>query len=102
MIAAALLRSAVAASLVVPTTPFYDGMPPARFQGPGVMKIDFGHVEKCGVPKMPDHPNAKFAACWRHGIAYLPNPCNYPNEEFARLACHEKAHGMKWPYDHGE
>jgi len=89
-----------------PRTVLYDGMPPPTMRGASSqsMRIVFGHVELCGKPNIPDHPDARFEACIRNdGIVYLPNPCDYGDrEEFARLACHEQAHmAWHWPPDHG-
>jgi hypothetical protein len=95
-----------AAASSYPKTEIYDGMPPERLRSPSprIARVVFGHVEECGRPSIPDHPNAAFAACIRNdGIVYLPNPCDYGDrEEFARLACHEQAHlAWAWPKDHG-
>lgn len=90
----------VAASALaqVPTTKFYDGMPPARFMGPASTHIVFGRLDLCGKPE-----RGYFEACVRGKTTYLPDPCTYGDrEEFARLACHELAHIRRWPADHGE
>lgn len=95
---AALLAVAALSSQAVPTTMFYDGMPPARFQGPATVKIAFGRVDKCGDAGQGHY----FESCIRGGVTYLPDPCAFPEETFARLACHEVAHKRGWPKDHGE
>lgn len=93
----------LAAQVAFPSTPFYDGMPPSRFDRPHVMRVVYGRVDECGKPNMPGYPNAFFASCIRHnGVIYLPDPCAYgAREQFARLACHEAAHTSGWPAEHG-
>ena len=87
----------------IPTSLMYDGLPPARFDKPHKMQVVYGRVDECGKPNVPDHPNAYFEACVRHGVTFLPDPCAYGEREtFARLACHEAAHVRGWPATHGE
>jgi hypothetical protein len=101
--AAALLIPAPVATAVpvIPTTQFYAGPPPARFDRPIKIVVVYGRIDKCGKPNWPGHPNAHFAGCSRDGITYLPDPCAYPEESFALTACHEAAHANGWPKDHG-
>jgi hypothetical protein len=90
-----IITSAAAA---VPVTPAYDGMPPARFEGPAKLKVVFGRVDLCGTSSF-----GTFEACVRKGVTYLPDPCAYGDrEEFARLACHEIAHVRGWGPNHGD
>lgn len=106
MLSRSLVALAVAAAApIYPVTPVYDGMPPPRLRDPlsKPLRVVYGHLEACGTPKVPNHPQARFAACTRRGgVIYLPNPCDYGDrEEFARLACHEQAHREGWGADHG-
>lgn len=102
MKALTLLFAPLMVSATVPKTMVYDGMPPARFQGPATVKAIFGRIDKCGKANIPGRPDVYFESCIRGGVTYLPDPCAYPEETFARLTCHELAHSRGWPADHGE
>jgi hypothetical protein len=82
-----------------PRTMYFDGMPPERFRAPKVSTISTGTVDKCGSP--PPGVKTYFEACVRGSMMHLPNPCDYPEEKFATLFCHEQGHQEGWPADHG-
>lgn len=82
----------------IPTALVYSGAPPVRYMGAASAFVSYGTVSRCGEP-LPGH---HFLACVRGGVTHLPNPCDYPNEKFAGLSCHEKAHTLGWPGTHGE
>jgi hypothetical protein len=83
---------------IYPKTDVYDGMPPPQMRGPATMTVATGTLDDCGEPG----PGLVFEACVRSGIVHMPNPCDFSDEEFARLLCHEQAHAAHhWPADHG-
>jgi len=86
-----------AADQSIPVTNVYDGMPPKRYQRDRASSVSFGTVGECGTPPI----GYQFEACVRDQRVHMPNPCNYPHEEFARLMCHENAHLFGWPSSHG-
>ena len=83
--------------------PQYAGMPPYRYMGDGITITVFtSKVEAfCGPPT----PGFQIVGCYRRTngrpVVVLPNPCLFPEEFFATIACHEKAHAThNWPADH--
>jgi hypothetical protein len=36
--------------------------------------------------------------CYREGVVVLPDPCVFPDEIFAQIACHEVAHRRGWEH----
>lgn len=84
----------------------FAGMPPVQYWGDAVTVVIFtGQVEEfCGKP--PEGFVVKACAKeTKNGtpVLVLPNPCYYgiAGEEFATLACHEKAHHPNdWAGDH--
>lgn len=42
------------------------------------------------------------AACERDGAVYLPNPCDFPRDDYARLMCHEMGHINGWSANHSD
>lgn len=87
-----------AASTLYPKTFIFDGMPPERMRGPAVVTVSTGSIADCGIPA----PGAWFEACTRNGVIHTDNPCDHPDQSYARLLCHEVAHTKGWPADHGE
>lgn len=85
-----------------PKTEVFDGMPPPRLRHPRQVPrvVTVGAVERgCGK----DPPGLITYACTtRSGRVYVPNPCDFPQERFAMLMCHELAHVDGWPSTHGE
>jgi hypothetical protein len=84
-------------------TPYYDGMPPARFQGEVVEVVVYTNdvTPYCGTA--PE--GLEIIACTRDvkgtPVTVLPNPCAIGDEDwYARIACHEKGHALGWPGDH--
>ena len=82
-----------------PRTMYFDGMPPERFRTPRIATVSNGSVAKCGSP--PPEKHTYFEACVRGNMVHMPNPCDYPQEKFATLLCHEYGHLEGWPADHG-
>jgi hypothetical protein len=81
-----------------PKTFVYDGMPPLRMRGPAVVIVSTGSVAECGKPPK----GFTFEACTDGIIIHTSNPCDFPEQEYARLLCHEIAHASwGWPADHG-
>lgn len=96
-----MLGILLAANAPCPTSIIYDGPPPARFAHPGtnLREVSFGAVEaSCG----DWGPNVIVYACTRTSGVYMPNPCDFQQERFAMLMCHELAHQDGWPRTHGE
>lgn len=89
----------LAALLLLPTL-YSDGMPPKRFQGN--VRVVIATVDNlndvCGQP-----PPGKFwFGCTRGVTVFMPNPCPYGQQEYARILCHEFGHIQGWPATHGE
>lgn len=83
--------------------PVYSGLPPFRFMGDGAaFTIYTVNVEAFCGPPTPGHVILACAKKRKGGIPVmvLPNPCLFPEERFATLACHEKAHVAGWAGDH--
>lgn len=95
------LGMVLAVTLAIPTTLFYGGMPPERFQGDGMLTVGFTHDlnSTCGTPP----PNMHWEGCRRGGVTYMPNPCPIGSEgdHYAVIWCHELAHWHNWPATHG-
>jgi hypothetical protein len=87
----------LAALTAYPKTMVFDGMPPTRFRAPRKMKVETGSVAKCGTPAK----GFVFEGCTDGVVVHVPNPCDFPNESFAVLLCHEQGHLQGWPADHG-
>lgn len=93
------LIALVSASADYPKTMFYDGMPPPSMRGAATFTISTGTVAECGEAGS----GHVFEACERGGVVHMPNPCDFQNEKFAVLLCHEQAHiAWGWPADHGD
>ena len=45
---------------------------------------------------------ANSLACGNSNMLILPNPCDYTNEPYAALTCHELGHANGWPPGHPE
>jgi hypothetical protein len=87
-----------AALSAYPRTMIFDGMPPLRMRGPAVVVVSTGSLPECGQPI----PKFVFEACVRDHIIHTANPCDFSQETYARLLCHEIAHERwGWPADHG-
>jgi hypothetical protein len=82
-----------------PKTLIFDGMPPERMRGPAVVTVSTGTVAECGTPPS----GGIFEACVRgDNIIHTDNPCDHPDQSYARLLCHEIAHAAHgWPAEHG-
>jgi hypothetical protein len=78
-------------------------VPPVRYMGAANAAVHFADPETvtqlCGGA-----PEGKLLiACATKSPPQmaLPNPCLFLHEQFARIACHEKAHILGWPAEHG-
>ena len=84
-------------------TPYFDGMPPTRFQGEEVEIVVFTNDVSpyCGTaPK-----GLTVIACTKtvngSPVTFLPNPCAIGDVDwYARIACHEKGHALGWTRSH--
>jgi hypothetical protein len=93
----------LAAAIVLLASPadrgrVFDGPPPERFKGNNTLILTFHSdlKEACGEP-----PKGKrFLGCARGNRVAMPNPCGIPNEQFARIMCHELGHVNGWTADH--
>lgn len=75
--------------------------PPARFLKENKVTAFYG---KKYIPK--NCGDGAVIACatvdtFKKGVVTLPNPCDYPNEFYATIECHEKGHTLGWPGTHG-
>lgn len=91
------------AKLAPHSTPYSDAWPPERYdqdEGATVVFVNPRLIASlCGAP-----PKGMIVeACEDEDRIILPNPCGFPKtDEYARLACHEKAHRSGWPGTHGD
>ncbi len=102
-----LLFLAAAAAVVAPnSTPFSDGRPPGRFTGEAttlVQVTDQAGVNRACHPLFGAPPaGMKTDACFTGERMVLPNPCDFPEERYARMLCHELGHVNGWPSTHGD
>lgn len=93
-----------AATLAPNSSPINDGYPPIRFMGEATAVVVFVDDVSSLCGKAP--PGYVVLACAvpeNHAIA-LPNPCfeRFKDEQFAKIACHEKGHINGWPETHGD
>lgn len=90
-----------ALALLVPLTDYT--MPPERFRGDNTAVVTFAKPqlvqELCGRRGVPE-----LIGCAEllPPSMIVPNPCVFPEEVYARIACHEKAHSLGWTYKHEE
>lgn len=111
LLSAALLASFVAADGKAtdardPRT-ISDGSAPARFQGDNAAVVYFINTKDLQTMCGGDAPEGYYyAGCsgTRDGVPViaLPNPCQFDNEPYAHIACHELGHRNGWPATHGD
>lgn len=86
-------------------TYIYDGPAPLKFRGDADIQVKFRSVDE--INKICTGVNAplcgyRFYACVKGNVMYLPNPCQYPDDNpYTSLLCHEIAHVNGWPAWHG-
>ncbi len=82
-----------------PVTKTFAGMPPPKFhQDTAAILIFTSDVSSyCGkAPK-----GYVTLACAQGPQIAMPNPCQFPDDPYAALLCHEMAHVNGWPGTHG-
>lgn len=93
-----------AAQLAPNSTLVNSGYPPVRYQGQAVAVVLF--LDDVSVACGTAAPGFRIFACASKDTIALPNPCaaEFVGEQFAKLACHEKAHlaVIGWPRTHGD
>lgn len=81
-----------------------DVIPPPRFRYDSTTKLVTINTQAvmdqdCGVPE-----KGRRLACTRgtrrHPVVFMPNPCDFPDERYAHLLCHELGHVQGWGADH--
>lgn len=108
------LAAIVALPKGVPVTTQYWTPPVVEASAPDLMKDPpalplpkYRGVTAAIVATMEDvnkHPQCKAQKGWQtractfldKNIILMPNPCNYPNDGYARLFCHELGHVNGW------
>lgn len=85
-----------------PGTPYYDGIPPVKYQRTGFAIVLFVPPalinQACGATDMP--PGLTLLACTRRlkagpKVTIMPDPCAFATtSEYARILCHENAHAL--------
>lgn len=104
---AALLAAAPSSPPIVtgPNTPYFAGMPPAKYDGTGVAIVVFTDdvSQYCG----PAVAGLTIIACVRHTkdrtpFIFMPNPryAAEAGDPYAQVLHHEVAHVRGWAYDH--
>jgi hypothetical protein len=93
-----------AAPLAPNSTLINSGYPPVRYQGEAAAVVLF--MDDVSVACGKAAPGYVILACAQDTTIALPNPCKaeFAGEQFAKLACHEKAHlkAIGWPRTHGD
>ena len=84
-----------------------DAVPPERFQGPASAQIvTASQIQTsltCDQIMGEPPPGVVWRACHINGgPVYVPNPCEWPGEQFAHILCHEMAHVQGWSAYHEE
>ena len=74
-------------------------LPPERYRSDTTSTITFAKPELvqelCGKRGVDE-----LVACFEPPVIIVPNPCDYPDESYARIVCHEIGHANGWPADH--
>ncbi|MGZ8363994.1 MAG: hypothetical protein ACXW3D_08730 [Caulobacteraceae bacterium] len=107
---AAAVTTAIAAPASQPanSTPFSDGLPPSRYRSQADITTLLEVTNQPGIDKAcsalftPPPPGMKTNACFTGQKIIMPNPCDFPNETYAKLLCHEMGHVNGWPSTHGD
>lgn len=70
--------------------------PPARYRADATHTVLITNriAALCGNPDA--------YSCFQYNTVYLPNPCLFPADFYATLACHEFGHANGWPSTHPE
>lgn len=107
LIKAVAMFAAVSAPALAPHSTLYsDGTPPVRYQGEGAQIVLYLNdvSEFCGKATNPQYVILACTKPARDGvfITALPNPCQFDDDPYAHLACHEKGHVLGWPATHGD
>ena len=101
-----VLAAAAAVALPPNSTPYSDGRPPARYQGGATVMLQTtdqaGINSTCQALFGAPPAGMKMNACNTGERIVMPNPCDYPNEAYAKLLCHELGHANGWPMTHGD
>lgn len=77
---------------VQPAPPEYRGAAAARIL---FLEPEFVHPV-CTEAGAASAPGRFVAACVVGEITVMPDPCAYPEDTYAKLMCHEKAHLLGW------
>jgi len=101
---AALLAAVSALAVAAGPSMFSAARPPERFTGEATFVVEIREQaqidQRCqglfGVPPV----GMKTDACSIDGRAIMPNPCAHPEENYARMLCHEMAHVNGWSPQH--
>lgn len=81
-----------------------DVLPPPRYQYDSSTRLQTVNTQDamnadCGKPERGTR-----LGCTRgpraNPVVIVPNPCDYPEERFAHLLCHELGHVQGWGADH--
>lgn len=73
--------------------------PPTEFQGPSVAQVEFVAAWEV-VPRCLYRGTGLAHACTSDGKITITNPCDYPDQPYARLLCHETSHVNGWDSQH--
>lgn len=102
------LLAVSAVLLTGPGTPYYDGLPPARYSGPATVTLKIVEPrrleESCGRLETPE--NLTLLGCARTdwlGRRYIviPDTCSDGAcDKTARIIAHEVGHVLGWRSDH--
>ncbi len=100
-----IINAAFAAALVAAgANLFSDDRPPERYRANAAFTVelkDQAGIDRSCQPLFGEPPKGmKTDACATGERVILPNPCDYPEESYARMLCHELGHVNGWPPTH--
>lgn len=75
--------------------------PPTRYQHDAKFTVVTRSVEATNAYCRAWGTRPDAYACELWGTVNIPNPCEWANDEYAELLCHEQGHVLGWPADHG-
>lgn len=91
-------------ALLVPLTDYT--LPPVRFRGDNTVVVTFAKPELvqelCRNHEQERDPHLVGCAHFLPPSMVVPNACDFPNETYARIICHEGGHSRGWTYKHEE
>ena len=93
-----------AVAALLGATLFSSAAPPERYRQDATFTLsvtDQPTIEATCQPLFGIPPEGRETlGCTTATTVVLPNPCGFPEDEYARMLCHELAHVNGWPATH--